>query len=88
MLPLFFVSFLKVKAGINWWKKDGGRNMFVKYYNYSFVYYLVFIVEISLVMLTSIFTLNGKAFSIMGFLILACLPAWLLLHWHLKSIEE
>ena len=87
MIPIVVLSFLKVQSGIICWVKDGGRNLFIRYYNYSFVYYLSFIVELGLIMLTSTVTISPLTFTIIGLLILLCFPAWIFLHWHLQYIE-
>ena len=87
LVPLFVMLIYKLKKGREWFGENSRKN-FHNYYFASMVFYIAFIIQMSLILATSTKDLSG---SVLGFgLWGVCLavPCIVFLHWKMRDTEN
>lgn len=87
LVPLFVMLIYKFKKGREWWLEQVRKN-FHNYYFASMVFYIAFIIQMSLILATST---NDLSPGVLGFglwgVILA-VPCMIFLHWKMRDTEN
>ena len=87
MIPLFCMLCIKIREGYFWWKEQT-RTKFHNYYFASSVFYFTFVIQMSLILLTSNNDLNNNVVGLTAWLIALCIPVYLILHLQIREIED
>jgi hypothetical protein len=81
LIPLFLMLLLKAQKGWIWWFRDDRRTNFHNYYFASAVFYGAFIIEMTLILITSKNDLSSKIIKYTTWIIFLSIPLFFILHY-------
>jgi hypothetical protein len=79
MIPLFCMLCVKLREAYTWWYEQR-RTKFHNYYFASTVFYITFIIQMTLILLTSKDDLSNQIIKLTLWLIILCIPLNYILH--------